>query len=802
MLLNPAPTRIGGRFQVISTLGTGGQGEVHLAQDTQLRRRVAIKTLTLRSVQSSQREARIKALLDEALIVGQLAHPNIVTLYDAGQEGERPWLVFEYVEGKPLSALIKEAGKLPVARAVDIAIQVLKAVGFAHSKGVVHRDLKPANVMITATETARVMDFGIAQLTQVKPEPDTTFVGTPAYMAPEYIAGDRYGAKSDLFAVGMLLYEMLTGKPAVTGQNPYEIMHKVANEPFVPPSQSNPEIDERLDDLVLKALAKDPAGRFETAAAMEDALYRYLSPEPAAAAADSKGTLEFLLRRMRYKSDFPALSSTLGAVNRTAASDTERVAQLSGCILKDFALTNKLLKLVNSAHYKQFGNISTVSRAVVIMGFDNVRNVAVTLMLFEHLQNKAQAAQLKDEILATYFSGLIARELTAKAGIKDAEEAFICSMFHKLGRLLTAFYFHEEWLEIQKRCNAGNLGEEEASAQVLGICYEDLGLGVAEAWHFPDRLTTTLRRVSDDKTHKPQTEEQRLRMLSELATGVTDAVRETDSARRRARLSGLVARFGDSLGVTETMLTNATQSAAQALSHDPGLLNFRPSQSPVFTAIQEWAKPAKGQAASDVEADALDTLLSQATLQDTLPLAAKGQEAAAPSDASAILTAGIQDITNTLVGSYELNDLLRIILETMYRGMGFTRVLLCVRDPAANALRGRFGFGQDVDQIIKRGFSVPLTPTRDAFYASISQGADVCIEDVNAEAIRDHIPAWYRKLVSARSLVLFPILINKKAVGLFYADSDNANGIRFETSELSLLKTLRNQALLAIKTHG
>ena len=801
MLLNSAPTRIGGRFQVISRLGTGGQGEVHLAEDTHLKRRVAIKTLTLRSVQSSQREARVRALLDEALIVGQLAHPNIVTLYDAGQEGERPWLVFEYVEGKPLSALIKEVGKLPVARAVDIAIQVLKAVGFAHGKGVVHRDLKPANVMITGTETARVMDFGIAQLTQVKPEPDTTFVGTPAYMAPEYIAGERYGAKSDLFAVGMLVYEMLTGKPAVTGQNPYEIMHKVAHEPFAPPSQVNPEIDERLDDLVLKALAKDPAGRFESAAAMEDALYRYLSPEPPAAAEDSKGTLEFLLRRMRYKSDFPALSSTMGAVNRTAASETERVAQLSSCILKDFALTNKLLKLVNSAHYKQFANISTVSRAVVIMGFDNVRNVAVTLMLFEHLQNKAQAAQLKDEILATYFSGLVARELAPKAGIRDAEEAFICSMFHKLGRLLTAFYFHEEWQEIQKRCKAGNLGEEEASAQVLGICYEDLGVGVAKAWHFPDRLTNTLRRVNDDKTHKPQTEEQRLRMLSELATGITDVVRDPDSARRRARLSSLAAQFGDSLGVTETMLANATQAAAEALSQDSGLLNFRPPQSPVFTAIQDWAKPAKCQAASGAQADALDTLLSQATLQDALPLAAKGQEAAASIDACAILTAGIQDITNTLVGSYELNDLLRIILETMYRGMGFTRVLLCIRDPAANALRGRFGFGQDVDQIIKRGFSVPLTPARDAFYASISQGADVCIEDVNAEAIRDHIPAWYRKLVPARSLVLFPILINKKAVGLFYADSDNAKGIRFETSELSLLKTLRNQAVLAIKTH-
>ncbi len=802
MLNKPAPTRIGGRFQVMGTLGNGGQGEVYLAEDIQLKRRVAIKTLTLKSVQSNQRESKVKALLDEALIVGQLAHPNIVTLYDAGLEGEMPWLVFEYVEGKPLSVLIKEAGRLPVARAVDIAIQVLKAVGFAHSKGVVHRDLKPANVMIAEAETARVMDFGIAQLIQSQPQADASFVGTPAYMAPEYIGGTAYTARSDLFSVGMLLYEMLTGKPAATGQNPYEIMHKVAHEPFAPPSRANPEIDERLDDLVLKALAKDPAERFDSAAAMEDALYCYLSPEPTAAPESSQGTLEFLLRRMRYKSDFPALSSTISAVNRTASSETERLAQLSSCILKDFALTNKLLKQVNSAHYQQFGNISTVSRAVVIMGFDNVRNVAITLMLFEHLQNKAQAAQLKDEILATYFSGLVARELTAKAGIKDAEEAFICAMFHKLGRLLTTFYFHDEYQEIQKRCKQPGMEEEQAAAQVLGISYEGLGLGVARAWNFPDRLTNTLRRVEEDKVPKPQTDEQRLRVLSELSSGVTDAVRQTDPVRRRARLSSLATQFGESLGVTENLLANATRAAAEALSLDSGLLNFKPTQSPLYAALQELAKPGRDQAASAPAADALETMLSGATLHDADPRTTKGQGATAPADAHAILTAGIQDITNTLVGNYELNDLLRIILETMYRGMGFTRVLLCIRDPALNALRGRFGFGQDVDQIIKRGFIVPLTPVRDAFYASISKGADIYIEDVNAENIREHIPSWYRKLVPARSLVLFPIMINKKPVGLFYADCDIPGSIRFEATELSLLKTLRNQAVLAIKTHS
>jgi len=793
-----------GRFQILRTLGQGGQGEVYLAEDTQLKRQVAIKTLTLSGIEPGERGPRVKALLDEALIVGQLAHPNIVTLYDAGLEAEKPWLVFEYVEGKTLSAAIKDAQTIPPARAADIAIQVLKAVGFAHGKGVVHRDLKPANVMITG-ETARVMDFGIAQLVQAKPSPDAPFVGTPAYMAPEYVTDQIYTTRSDLYAVGMLLYAMLTGRPAIDGKDPFQIIYKVAHEAIVPPSTLNPQVDERLDDLILKALAKDPQGRFETAAAMEDALLRYLSPEPVADTGDAQGTLEFLLRRMRYKSDFPALSSTMSAVNRSTSSETERVSALSNAILKDFALTNKLLKLVNSATYSQYGGtISTVSRAVVIMGFDNVRSVAVTLMLFEHLQNKSQASQLRDEIMSTYFSGLVAKALAGKAAVRETEEACICSMFHKLGRLLTAFYFHEEFQEIQKRSKTGGVDEEQAASQMLGITYEELGLGVAKAWHFPPRLTGTMRRVPEDGARKANTSEERLRLLAELASGVTDSIRDPDPAQRRARIGKLAARFGEGLGISENLLVGATHAAAQELAEDSSLLNFKPSQTPLFAALKDWAKPSAEQvaAAAAAQHDTLDNALMEATVQ-TVALPRQEASKSSSEERSAVLSAGIQDITNTLVGEYQLNDLLRMILETMYRGMGFTRVLLCVRDPTQNGLRGRFGFGQDIDQIIKRGFSVSLAPSRDAFFAAVNQGADVFIADVNADSIKEHIPAWYRKLVpSSRSLLLFPVSVNKKPVGLFYADCDIAGTMTMDSGELNLLKTLRNQAVLAIKQHS
>jgi eukaryotic-like serine/threonine-protein kinase len=406
MLNRDAPKTLG-RFEIVRPLGAGAQGTVYLARDPRLGREVAIKTLHLQRGRKAPTSDPLQALLDEARIVSQLTHPNIVTLFDADDHGGTPYLVFEFVAGTPLNKRLRERGTIEPARAVDIAIQVLRAVGHAHRKGVLHRDIKPGNIMLTDDETARVMDFGIAQLIAAGAPDSEDFCGTPAYIAPEAIGERRFSPRSDVFAAGMVLYEMLTGQPAVKGQNVFEVLNRIANEPFTPPATLNGAIDERLNDIVMKSLAKDPEQRFESAQHMENALYLYLNPDndasdPAAALGSTQGTLEFLLRRMRHKSDFPALSSTIGAVNRATASDTEAVNSLSGAILKDFALTNKLLKLVNTAYYGQFGGtISTISRAIVILGFDRVRSVAITLLLFEHLQNKQQAAKLKDDIVGS-----------------------------------------------------------------------------------------------------------------------------------------------------------------------------------------------------------------------------------------------------------------------------------------------------------------------------------------------------------------------------------------------------------------
>jgi hypothetical protein len=272
---------------------------------------------------------------------------------------------------------------------------------------------------------------------------------------------------------------------------------------------------------------------------------------------------------------------------------------------------------------------------------------------------------------------------------------------------------------------------------------------------------------------------------------MTRALRERNPARQRAHTAQLAANLGEGLGISEKQLIAAARAAAGHLAADAALADIKASGTPLYKAIVDWARKERGAEAGQ-DADAATQAALAGVMLDTPAAPAGGAQA------QSVLAAGIQDITNTLAGDFQLNDVLRMILETMYRAVGFTRVLLCVRDPGANALRGRFGFGADVDQILRRGFSVPLAPARDVFHAAVNQGADIFIEDVDGEKIREHVPAWYRSLVPARALLLFPVLVKGKPVGLLYADSD-AGTIQLGTAELSLLKTLRNQAVLAIR---
>ena len=800
-----------GRFQMIRLLGAGNQSEVYLAHDPHLDRDVAIKTLHFAA--PNERAANMESLLTEARMVSRLQHPNIVGLYDAGEHEGDPYLVFEYVEGRTLAQVLQKDGPIPATRAVELAIQILDSIAYAHAQGIVHRDLKPSNVLIDANGVARVMDFGISSRTDSKQAKSGYLMGTPAYMAPEYISNEEFGPKSDIFSFGMLLYELLTGQRAVRGKDVQDTLRRIVQEVIPPPSKLNDEIDEKLDALVLRALKKDPSERFYDAGQMQSALELYLSPEmpEIKEGADPKqSTLEFLLRRMRVKGDFPALSESVTSINRIASSDKESVNKLSNSVLKDFALTNKLLKLVNSVMYSQFdsGSISTISRAVVILGYDSVRSIALSLMMFDNMQNKGHAQQLKEEFVRSLFSGMLARGLAGRASVKDAEEAFICSMFHNLGRTLSMFYFPEETTEIQKLIQAKGLTEASAATQILGLNFEELGIGIAKTWGFPDSMLLSMRSLPDEKVKKGMSNGDKLRILSGFSNELSKVITNTPENERAAAVTRLSAKFGDCLAVNEKQIGALVEKSLQDISQFSAAVNVNLKQSKFAKQAAEWAGKAKitapAPAPKNMDSDA-QTALAATMLHEPKPSLdlAVGEDGAAPQrstqEIQSILSSGLQDISNSLIDdNITVNDILHMILETMYSGMGFKHVVFCIKEGRQNAMCGKFGFGDGVQAVLKAiHFSMLEQP--DVFHVALKNNADILITDIDDAKIAAHIPTWYRQAISARTFVLFPIIVKGKPIGLIYADRANPGEITIPEKELSLLKALRNQAVLAIR---
>ncbi len=264
-------TLFDGRYRVIRRLGSGGMANVYLAEDEELGRRVAIKVLDEKHATDEQFIERFRR---EAKNAASLSHPNIVSIYDRGEAQGTYYIAMEYIEGRTLKELIVARGPLPVDQAVSYARQILGAVRFAHKKGIVHRDIKPHNVLVDTDGRLKVTDFGIARAGASQMTEAGSIIGTAQYLSPEQARGASVDQRSDLYSVGVVLYEMLTGSVPFTGDSPVEIAMKHISAVPEPPSAHRPDVPDDLDLVVLRGLAKDSRERFQTAEEMDAELGR------------------------------------------------------------------------------------------------------------------------------------------------------------------------------------------------------------------------------------------------------------------------------------------------------------------------------------------------------------------------------------------------------------------------------------------------------------------------------------------------------------------------------------------------
>ncbi len=560
-----------GRFIIRRSLGSGLQGKVFQAFDPVLEREVAIKWLNTAGGDKTAADSGIYP--SEARIVARLEHPNIVPLYEAGLYRGFPYLVFAYVEGATLREKRGQGGVMPVQQALTLFREILAGVACAHAQGILHLDLSPGNIMIDTAGVPRIMDFGLAKISGMDMAGgEDGLIGSPRYMSPEHFNNHPLTARSDIFALGLILFEMLAGRSPMQADNLQALINAIANGELNLGDMDRLGLDAGLQAVIRRALSRDASRRFADAAEMKFAIDELLGLYKTGR---EHSTVMFLLKRMERKQNFPALSNNLLEINRlTDENNNSNVDTLANIVLRDYAITNKLLQLANSSFYGNAGiGIKTVSNAIRLLGMNIIRMTCNSLVYFNAL--KGGDHHLKDMLLGSFVSALIGRHFAIRFGRQDlAEEAFICGMFHRLGKSLTVFYFQEEFHEIERLVKEDSLDDEAASVRVLGIGYGDLGMAVAAHWKFPETIRESIKHPGTGQLQKPASLVEVQQQFAAFANELCELAANTPVEQGLPRLSDLSTRFAGLMPIAPVQLIELLQAAFRKLNEFSPMLGL------------------------------------------------------------------------------------------------------------------------------------------------------------------------------------------------------------------------------------
>ncbi|MBM2775013.1 HDOD domain-containing protein [Burkholderia territorii] len=484
--------------------------------------------------------------------------------------------------------------------------------------------------------------------------------------------------------------------------------------------------------------------------------------------------LDKLWARMNERGDFPLLSESLRATMAAMKNDDLDFTALVRVVLSDFALTQKVLRLANSAMYMAFGgNITTVTRALMVLGMDTVGHLVVGLKLVDHFHHSTpRRIDAKLELNRALLSGCVARKLTEHAELRGGEEAVVCTLMRQVGKLLVVCYLDSEWDRIRRRAAELNGDEAAACVDVLGVGFDEIGLEAAASWRLPDVIRAGMADGDGGNAHAAGGDEDDidadrprprdacaddsaervrwLRAVSRCSTDVAGALAMPAGPQRDARIAVLAQHYGQELDIDADALVEIAERLAREEASDT-----------VMREIVELR----------ANADAI---------------------ARAQPEPEACLEAGLADL-RALPSEHVLTPVLALASESLLAGLAFTRTVMFVRREDG-AFAARLGFGPDVDAALERlSFDERFEP--DVFHLAITNSVGIFIEQAQDPKMLKRLPAWYLEaLPDTRAFVLLPVRVGTKTVGLLYGDWAGAQPARKITQqEMSVLNELARE---------
>ena len=508
---------------------------------------------------------------------------------------------------------------------------------------------------------------------------------------------------------------------------------------------------------------------------------------------------DLVLNRLRQKSDFPAMANTISLINKFKTAEDTSIAEFSNIILKDYALTSRILKLVNSVNYAQFGEVTTISRAIILLGFENVRNLALTLMLFDHIQKGSSNVELVNTVTKSYYSGILSQKISNDIDFPNKEEAYICSLFHTFGKMMVAFAVPEKMEEIKRISQERNTTEDAAALTLLGERFEEIGMAIAKEWNFPHKIVYSMHKLRGMEITASSSELEKLNGISSFSNELSNILSTAaGEAEREELIDKLLKAYKEQFGALAGRINELISSSIKDFVEFASVFNISMGGAPFGKALLSWGNNKGAGAGGRVVTKTTQTAFSTGSLK-TIDTLIEDEKVDTP---DSIFTKGIQDINNAILSNFSLNDIIRIVLETMYRGMqlsGTANTLFFIKDTKLPVMAVRFGFGNGIEEL-KKWFRIPIEGSDDIFNIAAIKQNDLVIKDIGATDVMNLLPEWYRTRISPRIFViLLPIVINGKPIGMFYVEGEKENFGKISGGHLNYLKILRDQTVMAIK---